>query len=125
MECVLVNIEPRTSRINGGVYYRLTWVNLTDMTRWETDVQDTYKNWEKNGWARMVQLKQYGLYGNLNRQRTQTRTGVGVITADSYPELILSIPDQETAVEVVLQEQQRLTQVYSTTMFDQIFAPEN
>lgn len=125
MECVLVDIEPRTSRINGGTYYRLTWVNLDDMTRWETDVQDNYRNWEKNGWAHIVNSRQYGLYGNLRQQRTQTRSGVGVVTADSYPDLLISIPDQDTAVDVVLQEQARLTQQYSNSMFDQIFAPQD
>jgi len=125
MECVLINIEPRTSKINGGVYYRLTWVNLENLSTWETDVQDSYRNWQKNGWRDIVENKRYGYYAGLKQQRTQTRSGVGVVTADSYPELVYAAADRKTAVEIVEEEIARREKQYSNSMFDQIFAPEN
>lgn len=119
MEAMLVNIEARPSAMNSGTYYRLTWVNIDDLTEWETDVQDTYRNWSKNGWQHIVQNQQYGLYANLRCQRTQTRSGIAIVTADSYPELLALCRDQAHAIDVILHEQHCRRQV--STMFDHLF----
>lgn len=121
---VLVNIELRPSKINSGHFYRLTWVCLDDMTRWETDVQDTYRNWNRNGWRDLVENQQWGVYQNLRRSSRSTQREHGVVTADSYPDCIIPIDTQELAVEVVIREQERLAQQHGNQMFDRIFAPE-
>ena len=120
---VLVDIRQLKSRMNGGIYYRLTWACLDDMTRWETDVQDTYRNWTKNGWRAIVENRQYGVYTRLQRSSRQNNRNIGVITADSYPDCITAT-DQETAVEVVIQEQQRQADQHLITQFDNVFVTE-
>jgi hypothetical protein len=118
---VLVDIRQIKSQINGGHFYRLTWVCLDDMTRWETDVQDNYRNWEKNGWRDLVENRRWGVYHGLRRSTRQNRREYGVVTADSYPDCIIPIDTQDLAVEVVIREQERLNQQHSNQMFDQIF----
>lgn len=85
---LLINIEQRTSKMNGGEYYRLFWVDTSSLQIYETDVQDTYKNFHKNGWNHIVLTKQYGLYTNLLTRNSMSKSGHAVITADSYPQLI-------------------------------------
>lgn len=120
---VLVDIKQMKSKMNGGIFFRLTWACLDDMTRWETDVQETYRNWLKNGWRDIVENRRYGVYTNLQRSSRQNNRKVGVVTADSYPECIAAT-DQETAVEVVVKEQERIADQHRNTMFDSVFVTE-
>lgn len=121
---VLVNIEPRPSKINGGHFYRLTWVCIDDMTRWETDVQSNYRNWEKNGWRDLVENRRWGVYQQLRRSSRSTQREHGVVTADSYPDCIIPIDTQDLAVDVVIKEQERRAHQASRQQFDRLFAPE-
>jgi hypothetical protein len=123
-EYVLVDIKKMPSKMNGGMFYRLTWACLDDMTRWETDVQENYRNWLKNGWCDIVDNKRYGVYTNLQRSSRQNNRKVGVVTADSYPECIIPIDTQELAVDVVVAEQQRIADQNRNTMFDSVFVTE-
>jgi hypothetical protein len=125
MEALLIDIEPRPSRLNGGTYYRLNWVNVDHLTTWETDVQDSYDNWEKNGWRDIVENRRYGYYSGLKCKKTQTRTGVGVITADSYPQLEYSVATRRLAVEVVEEAIVQRERINANNTFDEIFAPRN
>lgn len=85
---LLINIEERQSKKNGGEYYRLFWVDTESLQVYETDVQDTYRNYTKNGWRHIVMTKQYGLYTNLLTGNSQSKSKHAIITADSYPQLI-------------------------------------
>jgi hypothetical protein len=118
---VLVDIAEQTSRLNGGEFYRLTWVCMDDMTRWETDVQDNYRNYLKNGWRSIVHQQLWGVYEGLTRSTRSTNRNVGVITADSRPVCVIPINTQATAIEVVLLEQERLNELQRNTLFDQVF----
>ena len=86
--------------MNGGEYYRITWVDTETLQMYETDVQDTYRNFLKNGWGHIVSTKQYGLYTNLLPRSSQSKSGMQVITADSYPQLMTYATQQE-CVEIV------------------------
>jgi hypothetical protein len=118
---VLVDIAEQTSRLNGGEFYRLTWVCMDDMTRWETDVQANYRNYLKNGWRSIVHQKLWGVYEGLTRSSRNTTRNIGVITADSKPVCVIPIARQDTAIEVVLLEQERIAQTQRNTLFDQVF----
>lgn len=96
---ILLKIEERRSKMNGGEYFRLTWVDTETLQMYETDVQDTYRNFIKNGWRHIVTTKQYGLYTNLLTRSSQSKQGMQVITADSYPQL-LTIASQKECFEI-------------------------
>jgi hypothetical protein len=124
-EYVLVDIREMKSPLNGGTFYRITWVCLDDMTRWETDCQDNYRNWSKNGWQDIIMNKRYGVYTNLTRTTRQNNRKVAIITADSYPKLDIAIDTQSIAVDVVIAEQERLARQHQTSMFDSVFIVED
>ena len=121
---ILVDIAEQNSRLNGGEFYRLTWVCMDDMTRWETDVQDNYRNYLKNGWRSIVHQKLWGVYEGLTRSSRNTTRNIGVITADSKPVCVIPINRQDTAIEVVLLEQERIAQAQRNQLFDQVFVTE-
>ena len=121
---VLVDIKEMKSPMNGGTFFRLMWVCLYDMTRWETDVQGNYRNWQKNGWEDIVLNQRWGVYTNLIRTTKQNNRKVAVVTADSYPQCEIPIDTQQLAIEVVMAEQQRLSTQHKNNMFDSVFIVE-
>jgi hypothetical protein len=122
---VLTDIKEMKSPLNGGTFYRIMWVCLDDMTRWETDVQDNYRNWTKNGWQDIVLNKRWGVYTNLIRTTRQNNRKVAIITADSYPQCDIAIDTQDLAIDVVLAEQDRLNLLHKNNMFDSVFVVED
>jgi hypothetical protein len=121
---VLTDIKAMKSPLNGGTFHRIMWVCLDDMTRWETDCQDHYENWQKNGWEDIIRNQRWGVYTNLIRTTKQNNHKVAVITADSYPNCEIPIESQKLAIEVVLKEQERLARINQNNMFDSIFIVE-
>ena len=121
LQYILVDISEQNSRLNGGEFYRITWVCIDDMTRWETDVQANYRNYRKNGWRTIVHQRLWGVYEGLTRSTRSTVRNVGVITADSKPTCVIPINTQETAIEVVLLEQKRIARAQRNSLFDQVW----
>ena len=120
---VLVDIREMNSKLNGGTYYRLTWVCIDDMTRWEMDVQDSYRNYLRNGWRSIIDNQRWGVYEGMWETARNTNRGVNVLSADSRPECIIPIDTQDLAIEVILKEQERLNDLHARNNFDKIFVP--
>lgn len=118
---VLVNIEANHSKLNHGIYYRLTWIRINDMTRWESTVDDSYQNFTRNGWDDICINKRWGVYEGLRESSRKTQRQRNVITADSRPDRVINIDTQDLAIDVVIAEQERLTKQYSNSIFDQVF----
>ena len=88
-EYILVNIEESTSHLNGGRYWRLTFVSIDDGTQHEMTVDPTYNNFKKSGWDHVVaDPNPYGVYEGLRRTRKQTKKGIPVVSADGTARLI-------------------------------------
>ena len=120
---VLLAIKEMTSTLNGGIFYRLTWVCLDDLTRWEMDVQDNYRNYLKNGWRTIIKERRWGVYTGMQETSRITNLGVNVLSADSKPECIVPIESASLAADVVLQEMQHQQSLQARTQFDNLFAP--
>jgi hypothetical protein len=105
-EWLLVSITEDISRLNGNVYWRLTFLNVIDNTIWETTVDGTYRNFSRSGWDRIVSdPNPWAIYTGLRRSKRTARSGNGVITADSRPEkahAIESLEEVEKIVEGIL-----------------------
>ena len=110
---ILVDITEMNSKLNGGTFYRLTWVCFEDMTRWEMDVQDNYRNYLQNGWRTIINEQRWGVYEGMKETSRNTARGVNVLSADSKPDCVIPIDTQETAIEVILKEQDRLNAQYA------------
>lgn len=121
---ILVDITEMNSKLNGGTFYRLTWVCIDDMTRWEMDVQDNYRNYLQNGWRSIIENRSWGVYEGMIETHRSTNRGRSVLSADSKPECVIPIDTQELAIDVVLAEQSRLNDLHARNNFDKIFAPD-
>lgn len=101
-EWLLVDITEDLSRLNGNVYWRLTFLNVIDNTVWETTVDGSYRNFARSGWNRIVgDPNPWAIYSGLKRTKKQARSGNGVITADSHPEKQHPIADFEEVEKIV------------------------
>ena len=120
---VLLAIKEMTSTLNGGIFYRLTWVCLDDLTRWEMDVQDNYRNYLKNGWRTIIKERKWGVYTGMQETGRITNLGINVLSADSKPECIVPIESASLAADVVLQEMEHQQSLQARTQFDNLFAP--
>jgi len=101
-EWLLVDITEDLSRLNGNVYWRLTFLNVIDNTIWETTVDGSYRNFSRSGWDRIVSdPNPWGIYSGLKRSKRTARSGNGVITADSRPEKAHPIESFEEVERVV------------------------
>jgi hypothetical protein len=120
---LLVNIEQDLSRLNGSVFWRLTFLDLDDYTTWETSVDSSYRNFTRSNWDYVVSdTEPYGIYEGLIQTARKTRDGTGVLTADSYPDKIACVATHEELMQVLetlLQESQLARQ---TNTFHTIFS---
>jgi hypothetical protein len=95
---ILVDRTEQVSRLNGGVFHRFTWYSVEDGTYWETDADSAYNNYRRNGWDHLVvDANPYGSYQGLSRTDRTAQSGLGVITADSKPALLVRVTDRVEA----------------------------
>lgn len=88
-EYVLADIDEHMGHLNGTVFWRITWVDASETSVWETTVDPTYRNFTRSGWDRIVESENpWGVYTGLVRSSRQTGSGSNVITADSHPQLV-------------------------------------
>lgn len=125
IEAMLVGIELRKSIKYGGTYYRLSFADLDNLLPWECDVQIVFDNYEINGWKDIAENKRYGFYTELQTKSTKTKTGRGIINADSFPKLKYAVASRDLAIEVVQLEIARKERINSNNTFDKIFAPRD
>lgn len=105
MEYVLVNKEQFRSR-TGSRMWRLTWICIDDMTRWETTVDEDMDNFVSRSWRRVCNNPEpWGVYTGLKRTAKTNKQGTPIITADSRQERVIPIESQELAVDVILELQ--------------------
>jgi hypothetical protein len=100
---MLVACERGWSTLNNCRYYRFTWIDLDDLSIWETTVDQTFRNYHKKGWDRLCESEpQYGIYTGLRKSQRTSKQGYGILTADSRPELLTAVDDQDMACDIVL-----------------------
>jgi hypothetical protein len=99
-EYILIDRSVRPGR-NGVDMWRLTWQRISDNTIWETTVDSSYRNFRRQGWDHLVDHEcPWGVYRNLTATARKTADGVGVITADSRPDLVVRLDDHAEAVDL-------------------------
>ena len=99
---ILISVIPELSRINNSRMWRLIWYCVTDNTEWEMIVDESYANFRRSHWDRIVESDQpWGLYTNLKRTDRVTRSGSRILNADSRPECI-GTTTEEDAVSTAL-----------------------
>lgn len=122
-EWLLVNVEEDLSKLNGNVFWRLTFLNVLDNTVWETTVDGSYRNFSRSGWDRIVSdPNPWGVYAGLKRSKRTARSGNGVITADSKPEKahpLASFEEVERVVEGIYNDAMARR---NETSFNRLFA---
>jgi hypothetical protein len=115
MEYILVNKEQFRSR-TGTRMWRLTWVCVDDLTRWETTVDEAMDNFLSRGWRGVCNNPEpWGVYRGLRRTAKTNKSGVPIITADSRQERIITIETQDLAIEVVIAASQNEDLIQSTS----------
>lgn len=101
-EYLLVDITESRSQLNGGRFWRLTFVSIDDGQRYEMTVDPTYNNFRKSGWDHVVQDSYaYGVYTGLRRTAKKTRLGVPVISADGQARLVYRCADDAELARLV------------------------
>lgn len=102
MAHLLVKLQKQRSIINHCPMYRITWYDVDTGTVYETTVDESYNNFAKNGWEYLVnQANPFGAYENLKVSNKTTKLGIPVISADSRPQMIMSLRDETEALEVM------------------------
>ena len=118
---ILVGRQKDIGKLNNTYMWRFTWYCVTDNTVWETTVDETYRNFTRNGWDQLAQARApWGVYEGLRELARRTVSGVGVITADSNPisACWLDIESQEQAAEVAVLANATHEQTQYATLFE-------
>jgi hypothetical protein len=99
---LLVNIEQDLSKLNGSVFWRLTFLDLDDYSQWETAIDPSYRNFTRSNWDHVVyDTEPFGIYEGLIQTARKTLDGTGVLTADSYPAKIACVASHEEIMQVL------------------------
>ena len=94
MSQLLVKLQKQRSIINQCPMYRITWYCLDTGKIYESTIDESYANYKN--WKNLVEsAKPFGAYENLKKSKKTTKAGIPVISADSKPQLILPLDEQE------------------------------
>jgi hypothetical protein len=123
-EYILVNIEESISHLNGGRYWRLTFVSLDDGTTHEMTVDPAYTNFRRSGWNHIVaDPYPYGCYTGLKRTRKTTKKGTPVVSADGKARIVYRCRDDTELAGLVQALAESFTQ--PATTYGQLFDAGN
>lgn len=101
-EYILVDIAESVSHLNGGRYWRLTFVSLDDGTRHEMTVDPAYTNFKRSGWNHIVaDPYPFGCYTGLKRTQKTTKAGVPVVSADGRARIVYRCKNDEELAGLV------------------------
>jgi hypothetical protein len=91
---ILAEITQGTSRISGGDYWTLTWVNERTLEVSQTHVDSSMTNFDR--WLPVIHNPEpWGIYTGLKSTSRTTNRGFPVITADAPPSCVNSMTQQE------------------------------
>lgn len=89
LEYLLVDVTEGRSQLNGGRFWRLTFVAIEDGQTYEMTVDPAYDNFKRNGWDHVVGDEYpYGVYTGLRRTARKTSRGTPVISADGQARMV-------------------------------------
>jgi hypothetical protein len=96
-EYLLVEINTKNSKRGTGDYiYEVGFVDLDDLTYYISIIDPTMRNWTRCNWEMICTGSiPYGSYSGLIRTARTTQQRTPVISADSYPQLITPLTEQE------------------------------
>ena len=113
-EYILSDIQRKSSPRDLKWIWDITWVDLSTLTVYITVVDESMRNYTRSGWARMVHGDiPYGAYTGLIRTRRRDRTGLGVISADSRPQLMSPLTVSQVT-DLIEHQQQQLARLEAT-----------
>lgn len=96
-EYLLVDINTKLSKRGTGDYiYEVGFIDLDDLIYYVTIVDPTMRNWTRCNWELICTgTIPYGAYSGLIRTSRTTAQRRPVISADSYPQLIIPMTEEE------------------------------
>lgn len=98
---LLVLVERKYGPMNQVLIEELTWIDLSDLKQLTTTLDPTYRNY--NNWHTLLTAKiPTGIYTNLDLTGRVDKNDVPVLSADSKPELLLTVDD--ATLEEILTE---------------------
>ena len=105
-EYILTDIKTKQGRLNNTYIHDLTWLDPEDLTIYMTIVDESYRNYTRSGWDRIIDLNQLGVYTGLIRTAKRNTDNLQVLSADSYPQLVDTVTDREIEQFVDVRQQQ-------------------
>jgi hypothetical protein len=123
-EYILVDITESVSHLNGGRYWRLTFMSLDDGTTHEMTVDPAYTNFKRSGWNHIVEDPYpYGVYGGLKRTKKVTKKGIPVVSADGKARRTYLCENDEELAALVAANAKSFERPVST--YGQLFSAGN
>jgi hypothetical protein len=123
-EYILVDIAQSVSHLNGGRYWRLTFVSLDDGTTHEMTVDPAYTNFRRSGWNHIVEDPYpFGVYSGLKRTKKTTTKGTPVVSADGRARIVYRCANDEELAGLVQALAESFERPVST--YGQLFSAGN
>lgn len=99
---ILADCAENRSQLNGGRFWRLTFVNADTGETTEMTVDPAYNNFKKAGWDHVVaDAYPYGIYSGLKRTKKKTKRGVPVVSADGPARLIYRCENDDELARLI------------------------
>lgn len=118
-EYILSDIEQKIGSKHNTWIWDITWIDPEDLQIYTTVVDESMRNYHRNGWVHLVHgAIPRGIYRGLRRTARQNRDRIQVISADSYPQLVEPMTlDEVYRIVEYIQEQQ-----HPPTQYHELFA---
>lgn len=95
-DLILTQVQRKLGRLNHEDIYDITFIDIETLEIYMTVVDSSYRNYTRSGWDRIVSSENpYGLYSGLRRTAKKNTEGFTVVSADSHPQLIEPIAQQD------------------------------
>ena len=106
-EYILTDITPKLGHLNNTYIYDITFVDLVDLQVYMCVVDESYRNFIRSHWDGIVTGHiPYGLYTGLRKTAKKDKDGLPVISADSLPQLIDPMTEDEIFNILTIRQEQ-------------------
>ena len=93
--------------VDNRVLITLYWFDIETLEQYETVVDPTYRNYRRCAWDQICELPEpWGVYTNLHRGRGQTKSGAGILDADTVAHFHEELSLDEISKYVILKQEQ-------------------
>lgn len=107
------------------VLITLSWFDVETLRQYETVIDPTYRNYRRCAWDRIVEMPEpWGIYTNLHRGRGRSKSGAGILDADTVAHFVEALTLEEISKYIEYKQEHQAKPTKTVTFHRGLFSQD-